>query len=238
MRSRSLIGALGVLGLAGCDISPQPAPPGNSPEIRAEAITVTTVDSTSVELRGTNGAAPKTTTLSLANVEIGGADGAIDTDADGAFSIVLPGQLADVFRLNAQTSQGSAEIDVSGTTSGAAAVEIAPAYKDCLAADPVPLAFGPVAFGAPLEQRAITLTNDCGAPLTITAVSLRDGGEFVLLGPGPGQLPLVLPATQQTSVDIGFKSLAPGIFGDFVRIRFDDATGPRRIIATRGETGP
>jgi hypothetical protein len=236
--SFSWLVASGALLALGCNISPQPAPPGVTPEIRAEAITLTEIDPQSIELRGSQGAAPASASLRIANVEIAEADVAVETDAGGGFATVVPGQLSDVFRLGSTTTGGSVELDISGTTSGAAAAEVEPAFADCLTAAPEFLSFGEVGLGDPIVIQSITLTNECAQPLAVAAVSVRDGTEFVVLGPGPGQLPLGIGPGLQALVEIGFKSPTLGTFEDLVRVRFTDAAGPRRIFGASGTAGP
>ncbi len=230
--------ALGALLALGCEISPQPAPPGTTPEIRAEAITITSLDAQTIEVRGSSGAAPEDATLALANIERAEVDASVQTDAQGGFSVVLAGELTDLLRLFVSTPEGADEIDVTGTTSGGNALEVAPAFADCLSVAPSALAFGPVALADPIEIRSLIFTNACDQPLVVSAVDVRDASEFVLLAPGPGQLPLSIAAGGQANVDVGYKSPAAGSFGDFARVRFTDAAGPRRIIALSGESVP
>ncbi|MFO0567456.1 MAG: hypothetical protein U0263_17485 [Polyangiaceae bacterium] len=81
-----------------CDISPQPAP--RADEIHSEAITLHVLGPSSVELRGHPGAVTATSPLWVWNAELADADGSVESASDGSFSVVMNGQLADVYRLD------------------------------------------------------------------------------------------------------------------------------------------
>jgi len=231
------LGALFALAPA-CDISPQPAPPGAGPEIHGEAITLHVLGPSSVELRGNPGAVTATSPLLIWNAELADADASVESASDGSFSVVMNGQLADVFRLDVTTGTGSAEADLSGTSDGGPAISVVPAFDGCLTTSPLPFDFGSAAVGAPIVQKDLVIASACTANVDIVAFDLRDGTEFVPVAPGPAQLPLAIAPGAQATLRVGFKGLTPGLTDDFVRVRFTSPTGPRRLVRALGELTP
>jgi hypothetical protein len=238
--SRRLVLLLAVVAVVGCGISPQPTPPAAQPEIHAALLTMETAQTGSVEIAGEAGAVgPGAGVIRVANLDDASADAEAPVATDGSFTVVLTGDLAQAYRLQAIDEARSRPLDITGTTEGAPVATIPVPFGACLASTPeAEVDFGPVGLGSALVRNDITFDNGCGQTITLVGSSLRKGGvgAFVLLQ--PGQLPLALDATESGAVAVGFKAPLAGEYEDILFVTLETATGPRRIVTVHGQIVP
>ncbi|HEY3451142.1 MAG TPA: choice-of-anchor D domain-containing protein [Myxococcales bacterium] len=162
-------------------------------------------------------------------------------DPTGFRMVLAPGDVAETRVVYRPTTIGPrpGTITVSGDDPVTAPVFLevtaqGDGAKLCL--DPASLDFGTIAVGSASDAKTLTLKS-CGTkPLTLNAVGLEGGGDFVFAGaaPAPGELP---PGAK---IDVGlqFKPLSVGAKSGKLRAPSSDPAAPLKFAQLTGNAVP
>jgi hypothetical protein len=197
-----------VLVAVGCIGTPQPDPPNVVPEVDPEHIFGTPTDGPTVLIEGDEGAVtPEGATLRIYSLQREDLPVDVTPDASGAFSVWVPGEPGEEFRLEARLEDlRSAPVDVVVLEDiEGPVVPAARPLADCLLTSPESY------LEVPEDGRAtVEVINGCGGPVTLSRIAVRvaaspfavvspaapidvpDGGRqpiVVEYAPGPGDRP-------------------------------------------------
>ncbi|MBW2465388.1 MAG: hypothetical protein JRH11_27320 [Deltaproteobacteria bacterium] len=124
MRSLLLMGVTLTL-LLGCSVGPQIDPVlGQGEAVRAELIELHSMGA-STQILGLAGAATTADTVVAENLTAPSEGVAVTPDEDGGFSVLVPGQVEDVYRLTPSTMGiAGRPIEVTADADGGAAIDL------------------------------------------------------------------------------------------------------------------
>lgn len=207
--------------VAGCVVSPQPSPPGSDPSIDGDGIgSVELAEALDQSNLLSFEAAPGTVdpaegVVIVTNLDNTDAPSVAAVEADGSFTIALPGFPGDTVRFQVKSgAKRSQPFDVVVGADRVTLTEPAP-LPSCLTIDPARW----VALDGEGDARNVLVANDCSFSVQIGAPSLRRGKAGFSFSP-----------TQPVPLNPGqtafFTVRAEAVTGEPEDVLFLDLVGP------------
>lgn len=220
LRFRRLALTLLLFALPACGVSPQPSPPNLDVDSMAEPPTG------GVGLPAFTGRVdPPEGVVVVIHLDGDAPPRAEPVAADGRFSVTAIGPIEDEHRVQARVGAArSAPVDLVGEGEPATLRPAPRPLADCFVTE-LELDFGDVPVGGRLEQR-VTVTNDCGEPLTFAPARLRTDGPFEIVS-----APTALADGEAAELVVAATPTAPGPAEGIVFLESTAPMADRRPIS-------